>query len=132
MADKFNLEGFSVDTDGQCTADGGFVGDITGDVTGLIFTTGHTTYSADGAIALTDSVVKLDASGASTVMTVAGGTEGQEIKIVCISSSNLCTVGFTGFNPSFNLVTFDIGDAITIAFTDGDWVVFSNIGAVIS
>lgn len=30
MADKFNLDGFSVDENDVCTADGGFVGDFTG------------------------------------------------------------------------------------------------------
>ena len=35
MANKFNLDGFSVDTDNICTADG-FVGDLTGDVTGNV------------------------------------------------------------------------------------------------
>lgn len=33
MADKFNLDGFSVDEDNTCTAIGGFVGDITNSVT---------------------------------------------------------------------------------------------------
>lgn len=31
MADKFNLDGFSVDTNNKCTAEGGFQGDLSGD-----------------------------------------------------------------------------------------------------
>ena len=40
MADKFNLDGFSVGTNDVCTADGGFVGDVTGDVVSTSISSG--------------------------------------------------------------------------------------------
>jgi hypothetical protein len=49
MADKFNLDGFSVDEDNVCTADGGFSGQITNDS----ITTAATKTSLHGAVTMT-------------------------------------------------------------------------------
>jgi len=61
---------------------GNLTGDVTGDLTGQTFGT-VSTYDADGAIALTDKLALLDASEASTAMTLAAGTAGTST--LCLS-----------------------------------------------
>jgi hypothetical protein len=111
-------------------ADGAsFTGDVTGDVTGLVFGT-VTTYVADGAIALTDSYAILDASSASTAMTLADGTKGQEITIFALNTTNTCDVDYTGaIGP--NTVTFTpAGEYIRLLYNGSAWLPLNYTGAI--
>jgi len=110
MADKFNLDGFSVSDADVCTADGGFVGDITGTIVGS-----YNEYVASGAIAPTDNQALL-ADSASAMTLANEGVDGQRLVIRSTITSQL-TSGF-----------------ITIDFTSGEWSelgVFNNSWAVI-
>lgn len=98
---------------GPVTSDNGFVGDITGDIVGNIVgnLTGQTfgtvtTYTADGAIALTDKMALLDGTSASVAGTLAAGTEGQVIKVKAVDVTNAVT-----------LVPASFQDGTTITFT---------------
>jgi hypothetical protein len=130
MGNKINVEGFAVSDANVCTASGGFVGDLTGQAIGS-----GSEYLTDGAIALTDSVVDLDSSGGTVVLTLGSGATGQIIHIGCSTYGNTTTVGFTGVNAGANLVTFTAaGDCCTLAcFNNGtNWFITSVNGATIS
>ncbi len=90
---------------GPLTSDNGFVGDLTGNVTGQVFGTVGT-YVADGAIALTDTFSILDGTSATVAATIAAGTAGQVIKLKAINVTNAVT-----------LVPATFIDGTTITFT---------------
>jgi hypothetical protein len=112
---------------------GDVVGDVTGNLDGIIVGNSRL-YSADGAISIDDRLVTLNAGTASTVMTLADGVGGQRIAIVCESATNTCTVGFAGFSPVFNLITFNApGDAAVLEYFDNGagsdyWICTSLVG----
>jgi len=128
MANKFNLEGFSVDTNNKCTASGGFVGnvtgDVTGDVSGIVLNT-FASYTADGAIDTSSGLVQLIGAAATCQMTLADGTIGQVMHIVCSDASNTVDVTPENFAGGTK-ITFASNESISLAFTGGDWQVVSG------
>jgi hypothetical protein len=121
-----NWEVASIDDAGTITADGGFVGDITGSTTGV-----ETTYIADGAIALTNKVAILTATAASTDMTLADGTIiGQELIVACDSSINSATVTLaTPVSSGSDVITFTSGDLAIFRWTSAGWGAVQGITA---
>jgi len=136
MANKWDLDGLAIDTSnnltasGRITATGGFVGNVTGDVTGGTTRTA-TTYVADGAIDPTDDFVELDASSASTAMTLAAGADGHEMKIICSDASNTADVD-ADFGGATATITFAVGDGVTLISQGDVWYVVGNEGATLS
>lgn len=139
MADKFNLEGFSVDENDVCTASGGFVGDVTGDITGDV--TGQvfgsvTTYIVDGAIDITDTCSLLSSTAASTAMTLEAGTIGQKISIGCKAYTNTMTVTPAQLAGGTTLTFSAIGDSIELTYfgasANGGWYITGNNSVVVS
>ena len=119
----------------------GFTGDLTGNVTGDIAgdvlgnTTGLSlgpvsTYTADGAIALTDKVALLDGSSATAQMTLAKGTAGQEIIVIAVDVSNACDVDPASF-ANGTTVTFTPAFEWARFVSDGtNWYMIGGTGAV--
>ena len=106
---------------GAITATGGVVGNITGNVTGNL--TGQTfgtatTYTADGAIALTDKLAILDGSSATVAATLAAGTAGQVIYIKAIDVSNAVTVVPATFIDG-TTITFTPANEYAVLISDG-------------
>lgn len=94
-------------------------------MTGQVFGT-TSSYDADGAIALTDSVVLLDGSSEALAMTLAAGTSGQRIILKCIDASNNCVVTPAAFFDGTTL-TFDAANEAAELVSDGtNWYVVSN------
>ena len=123
MANKLNLEGFTVSTADVCTADGGFVGNLTG-VNGGAEST-YTTITPE--IAATDSVALLDASSNAVAATIADGVAGQSIVIYCSNADSAVTLV-----ENFKTYTFDVTDSITLTWLGVVWVLSSNVGVVVS
>jgi len=92
-------------------------GDLTGDVTGQVFGT-TTTYVADGAIAVTDTVALLDGSSATVAGTLAAGTSGQVIYIKALDVSNAVTVVPASFVDG-TTITFTPANEYAILVSDG-------------
>jgi len=102
---------------------------FTGNVTGQCFGT-VSTYTADGAIALTDKVALLDGSSASAQMTLAAGTEGQVITIIAVDVSNACDVDPAAF-ANGTTVTFTPAFEWCTLVSDGtNWYMVGGTGAV--
>jgi hypothetical protein len=130
MSDKFNLDGFAVSDDNVCTADGGFVGDITGQVTGT-----STLYLDDSAvttISLSDTLAKLNSTSAATDMQLPVGVDTQRISIVSLVVVSSCTVS-ANFGNNITTATFSAaGEAIDLISDGTEWFVVGNNGVVLS
>jgi hypothetical protein len=115
MADKFNLDGFSVDTNNVCTA-ASFIGPNGGDTS---------FYNASGAISLTDKVAIVTAAFATPItLTLANGFEGQTIKISAVSPiADTVTVTPNSFYNGTS-ITFDA----SAECVDLTWSVVSESG----
>jgi len=95
----------------------GFVGQVFGTVT---------TYTDDGAIALTDSVALLDGTDNAGAMTLADGTPGQRIVIKCTESTNNPVVTPAHLADGTTL-TYGTALMATELFFDGtNWQIISN------
>ena len=114
---------------------GNVTGDLTGDVTGDL--TGQTfgavsSYTADGAIAVTDKIALLDASGASTVMTLADGTVGQIIYIKASNVINAVSVAPANFADGTTLTFNTQFESAILAFAAAAWHIVATDGGAVT
>ena len=126
MADKFNLDGFSVDENDVCTADGGFVGDVTGRVYG-----GKTAYSSSGDVNLFATLHELSAASSDVNLTLGAASGVTTLHFYATNVSNACTISFGGISPAFNLVTLAaVGDAAILTYDSlgSKWICTSLVG----
>ena len=119
---KFDLEGFSVDKDNVCTATGGFVGDIVGNVASPT-----AQYTSDGAVDPSRSLVKIASSVETLEMTLADGVDGSFMRITTQGgSSNNITIVISSFEQGSQIV-FDAEDEfVELSFITNAWVAFST------
>ena len=93
------------------------------------------TYTADGAIALTEAISILDASSTNLTMTLAdSSTVGQHKQIVCLSVANTCSVELTTTIGTGHIYTFgQVGESLTLVWTGSNgWAVFSGAQNTVS
>lgn len=84
------------------------------------------TYSADGAIAVTDKMALLDATDGALAMTLADGSEGQSIVIKCVDATNNAVVTPANLADGSTL-TFDAANEKAELMFDGtNWQVVVN------
>ena len=87
------------------------------------------TYTADGAIALTEAISILNAASASTAMTLAdSSTVGQHKQIVALDVSNTVSVTCTTTVGTGHIYTFgQVGETLTLVWTGSNgWAVFAG------
>ena len=87
------------------------------------------TYTADGAIALTEAISILNASGGALTMTLAdSSTVGQHKQIVALNVDNTCSVELTTTIGTGHIYTFgSVGESLTLVWTGSNgWAVFSG------
>lgn len=121
------LNGITGDITGDVT------GDVTGDITGGVVNP-ESSYVADGAIATTDSFVQLDATDASTAMTIAAPAAGRQLTISCVDATNTVTVTLTAgtYDGTNNVATFDAAAETLVLYgiSATRFVIVENIGGV--
>ena len=119
-------ENFNVSTTGDLAVgdDATVSGNLS--VTGSFAAGGVTTYTASGAIALTDSLALLDATSGALAMTLADGTAGQQIVIKCIdATNNAVTTPANLFDGS--TLTADAANEVAHLIFDGtNWNIIAN------
>ena len=89
------------------------------------------TYTANGAIALTEAISILNAASASTVMTLAdSSTVGQHKQIVALDVSTTVSVELTTTIGTGHIYTFgQVGESLTLVWTGSNgWAVFAGAG----
>ena len=87
------------------------------------------TYTADGAIALTEAISILDASSTNLTMTLAdSSTVGQHKQIFALDVSNTCSVELTTTIGTGHIYTFgQVGESLTLVWTGSNgWAVFAG------
>ena len=87
------------------------------------------TYTADGAIALTEAISILNASSTALTMTLPdSSTVGQHKQIVALNIDNTCSVTVTTSIGTGVTYTFDgVGQTLTLVWTGSNgWAVFSG------
>lgn len=114
---------------GPVTSTNGFIGAVTGNVTGDIFATNQA-LSGAGAVNLTDMLTSLTTTGAAQALTLANGTIGQ-IKII----SHVVDGGSAVLTPTtkigFSTITFTaVGDSAMLIYTASGWDIVALNGAV--
>lgn len=114
---------------GPVTSTNGFIGAVTGNVTGDIFATNQA-LSGAGAVNVTDMLTSLTTTGASQALTLANGTLGQ-IKII----SHVVDGGSAVLTPTtkigFSTITFTaVGDSAMLIYTAAGWDIVALNGAV--
>lgn len=108
---------------------GDLTGDVTGDLTGQTFGT-VTTYTADGAIALTDKGALLDGTSATVAATLAAGTAGQIIYVKAIDVTNAVTLVPASFQDG-TTITFTPANEYAVLLSDGtNWHLVGGNAAV--
>ncbi len=114
---------------GPVTSTNGFIGAVTGNVTGDIFASVQS-LSGAGAVNVTDMFTSLTTTGAAQALTLANGTAGQ-IKII----SHVVDGGSAVLTPTtkigFTTITFtNVGDSATLIYTAAGWAIIGISGAV--
>lgn len=129
MANKWNLDGVSVDMQDNMTVTGNLT--VTGSLipsAGIAQTV--TEYALTGAITPTDSFVSLDGTTSGS-MTLAAGADGHQMTVICINADNTVDID-ADFGGAIATATFSVGDAITMISQDDVWYITGNNGAVLS
>ena len=114
---------------GPVTSTNGFIGAITGNVTGDIFASNQA-LSGAGAVNLTDMLTSLTSTGSAQALTLANGTLGQ-IKII----SHVVDGGSAVLTPTtkigFSTITFTgVGESAMLVYTAAGWAIVALNGAV--
>lgn len=90
-----------------------------------------TAISGAGAIPLTHEIVKLTTTGANA-LTLADGTDGQELTIIMITDGGDGTLTPAHFGNGSTITFNDAGDSVTVIFTNSKWYIKSNNGATVA
>jgi hypothetical protein len=107
----------------------GFIGNVTGNITGDIFASNQA-LSGAGAVNVTDMLTSLTSTGSAQALTLANGTLGQ-IKII----SHVVDGGSAVLTPTtkigFSTITFTgVGESATLVYTAAGWTIVALNGAV--
>lgn len=114
---------------GPVQSDNGFIGSITGDVTGDIIASVQS-LSGAGAVNVTDMLTSLTTTGAAQALTLANGTVGQ-LKIITHTVDGGSAVLTPTTKIGFSTITFTaVGDAATLIYTSAGWAIVGISGAV--
>jgi len=114
---------------GPVASDNGFIGTVTGNVTGDVIATNQA-LSGAGAVNLTDMLTSLTSTGSAQALTLANGTLGQ-LKII----SHVVDGGSAVLTPTtkigFTTITFTgVGESAMLVYTAAGWAIVALNGAV--
>ena len=114
---------------GPVTSTNGFVGGVTGNVTG-VFTNTVQSLSGAGAVDITTGATAFTSTGAAQALTLANGTAGQ-VKIVVHTVDGGSGVLTPTTKIGFSTITFtNVADAVTLCYTAAGWAIVGINGAV--
>jgi hypothetical protein len=116
---------------GPVTSRNGFIGAITGNVTGIVFGTVQA-LSGAGAVNITTAVTSLTTTGASQALTLANGTVGQFKTIVhAVDGGSAVLTPTTAIG--FTTITFtNVGDTVQLFYSSTGWAVIGSKGVTIA
>lgn len=125
MSNVANWDVASIDTAGTITANGGFVGDVTGQVFGAVGI-----YSTTApAISVTVRYAFLDASSNAVAATLADGTQGQVITVTATDVTGATTLVPANLTGGATITFTAVNDSVTLVFDVSSWKVVSLSGS---
>jgi hypothetical protein len=114
---------------GPVTSTNGFIGAVTGNITGDVFATVQS-LSGAGAVNLTDMMTSLTTTGAAQALTLADGVAGQ-LKFITHTVDGGSAVLTPTTKIGFTTITFtNVGESATLVYTSAGWCILSLRGAV--
>lgn len=116
---------------GPVTSLNGFVGPITGIVTGVLIESVQS-LSGAGAVNLTTGLTSLTTTGSAQALTLANGTVGQVKMIVhAVDGGSAVLTPTTAIG--YTTITFTaVGDSVSLVYTPTGWAVVGSKGASIA
>ena len=87
--------------------------------------------SGAGAIDVVSSITEVVTTG-TNALTLADGVEGQIKFVVMKTDGGVGTITPSNFGNGTTLAMQDVGDAVILLFTNGNWYLLSNIGTTIA
>lgn len=116
---------------GPITSTNGFIGSITGNITGDVIASAQS-LSGAGAVNVTDMFTSLTTTGATQALTLANGTVGQ-MKIITHTVDGGSAVLTPTTKIGFSTITFTaVGDSVSLIYTAAGWAVVGSFGAAVA
>ena len=116
---------------GPVTSTNGFIGSITGNITGDVIASAQS-LSGAGAVNVTDMFTSLTTTGATQALTLANGTVGQ-MKIITHTVDGGSAVLTPTTKIGFSTITFTaVGDSVSLIYTAAGWAVVGSFGAAVA
>lgn len=114
---------------GPVTSVNGFIGAVTGNITGVVIGTVQA-LSGAGAVNVTTAVTSLTTTGAAQALTLANGAVGQVKTVVHVVDGGGAVLTPTT-KIGFSTVTFtNVGESVTLVYTSAGWAITGISGAV--
>lgn len=115
---------------GPVTSTNGFVGAVTGNVTG-VFTNTVQSLSGAGAVNITTGATAFTSTGAAQALTLANGSAAGQVKIIAHVVDGGSGVLTPTAKIGFTTVTFtNVGDTATLIYNTQGWSIAGISGAV--
>ena len=116
---------------GPVTSTNGFIGAVTGNVTGVVVASNQN-LSGAGAVNTTAMLTSLTTTGASQALTLADGSVGQ-VKIIVHTVDGGSAVLTPTTKIGFSTITFTaVGDSVYMIYTATGWAVVGSKGVTIA
>ena len=116
---------------GPVTSTNGFIGAVTGNVTGVVVASNQN-LSGAGAVNTTAMLTSLTTTGASQALTLADGSVGQ-VKIIVHTVDGGSAVLTPTTKIGFSTITFTaVGDSVYLIYTATGWAVVGSKGVTIA
>lgn len=116
---------------GPVTSTNGFIGAVTGNVTGVVVASNQN-LSGAGAVNTTAMLTSLTTTGASQALTLADGSVGQ-VKIIVHTVDGGSAVLTPTTKIGFSTVTFTaVGDSVFLIYTATGWAITGSRGVTIA
>lgn len=87
--------------------------------------------SGAGAIDVVSSITEVVTTG-TNALTIADGVEGQIKFVVMKTDGGVGTITPDNFGNGSTIAMQDVGDAVILLFTNGNWYLLSNVGCTIA
>jgi hypothetical protein len=116
---------------GPVTSTNGFIGAVTGNVTGVVVASNQN-LSGAGAVNITAMLTSLTTTGSAQALTLADGSVGQ-VKIIVHTVDGGSAVLTPTTKIGFSTVTFTaVGDSVALIYTATGWAIFGTRGATVA
>ena len=98
---------------------------------GAVIAGDTTTSSGAGAVAITGAIHEITTTGADA-LTLADGTEGQVLRIVMVADGGNGTLTPSNLAGGTTITFNDVGDAVTLLFTNSNWFIVGQNGVTVA